>query len=76
VWEDTDGDVDGLLDDWHVAEGDPVTAGQHIASVMVVKTSFEVSAPAGGRVGEILVPKGETFGREDALALIVPGGHE
>jgi pyruvate/2-oxoglutarate dehydrogenase complex dihydrolipoamide acyltransferase (E2) component len=72
VWEDTDEDVEGLLDDWHVAEGDAVEAGQAIASLMIVKTSFELEAPVAGTVARILVEKGATFGRDDELAQIEP----
>jgi len=72
VWEDTDPDVEGLLDEWLVAEGDTVSAGQAIASIMVVKTSFEIVAPAAGVLERILVSKGSTFAREDDLAIVVP----
>lgn len=70
VWEDADDDVEGLLDEWLVAEGDQVEEAQVIASLMVVKTSFELVAPAAGTLEEILVAKGETFGRDDDLARI------
>ncbi|MBS1868728.1 MAG: lipoyl domain-containing protein [Actinobacteria bacterium] len=73
VWEDADEDVEGLLDEWHVAVGDAVEAGQAIASLMIVKTSFDLEAPVTGTVAEILVAKGETFGRESELVRIEPG---
>lgn len=71
VWDDVDDDVEGLLDEWLVAAGDAVRAGQPIAALMIVKTSFELEAPATGIIAEILVGKGETFGRDTELARIV-----
>jgi pyruvate/2-oxoglutarate dehydrogenase complex dihydrolipoamide acyltransferase (E2) component len=70
VWEDTDDDVEGLLDEWLVVVGDAVEAGQVIASLMIVKTSFGLEAPAAGTVAEILVAKGETFGRSTELVTL------
>ena len=38
-----------------------MTAGQAVADAIVVKTSFQVCAPCDGTIGEIVVPKGDTF---------------
>ncbi len=70
IWEDTDDDVEGLLDEWQVAAGDTVTVGQALASLMVVKTSYELDSPLAGTVAEVCVAEGETFGRETVLARI------
>jgi len=72
AFDDTDEGTEGLLDEWFVGEGDEVTANQEIASVMVVKTSFEIVAPIAGTVERILVAKGATFGPDDELARIAP----
>lgn len=68
AWEDIDEGTEALLDEWHVSEGDSVEAGQLVASVMVVKTSFEVLAPAAGTVGKLLVAAQDNFSRGQALA--------
>ncbi|MFC4487610.1 lipoyl domain-containing protein [Tepidiphilus baoligensis] len=68
VWEDVDEGVEALLDKWLVREGEQVATGQPIANVVIVKTNVEVSAPQAGRLAQILVPEGETFGRERAIA--------
>lgn len=72
VWEDAEEGVEGLLDDWFVGVDDPVKAGDVIASLMVVKTSFDLEAPASGTIRGILVAKGETFARGSELATIRP----
>ena len=68
AFEDADEGVEGLLEDWLVAEGDAVTAGQPVADAIVVKTSFQVCAPCDGTIGEIVVPKGDTFAVGAVLA--------
>lgn len=68
AWEDIDEGTEALLDEWHVSEGDSVEAGQLVASVMVVKTSFEVLAPAAGTIGKLLVAAQDNFSRGQALA--------
>jgi pyruvate dehydrogenase E2 component (dihydrolipoamide acetyltransferase) len=67
-FEEADEGVEALLEAWLVAEGDAVTAGQPVADAMVVKTSFQVCAPCGGTIGEIVVPKGDTFAVGAVLA--------
>jgi len=68
AWEDIEEGTEALLDEWHVKEGDRVEAGQLVASVMVVKTSFDVLAPAAGTIGKLLVAAQDNFTREQALA--------
>jgi len=38
AWADVEAGTEALLDEWFVAAGDEVEAGQIIGSVMVVKT--------------------------------------
>lgn len=68
AWEDIEEGTEALLDEWHVKEGDVVEAGQLVASVMVIKTSFDVLAPAAGTVGKLLVAAQDNFTRGQALA--------
>jgi pyruvate/2-oxoglutarate dehydrogenase complex dihydrolipoamide acyltransferase (E2) component len=70
VFQDVDEGVEGLLEGWLVSEGDVVHAGQPLADAIVVKTSFQVVAPADGRIGSILVGEGETFGPGAELATL------
>jgi pyruvate/2-oxoglutarate dehydrogenase complex dihydrolipoamide acyltransferase (E2) component len=70
VWQDVDDDVDALLDAWHVDPGERVNAGQRIATIMIVKTSLDIQAPATGRI-QIAVAKGATFSADDELAIII-----
>ena len=68
AWEDIEEGTEALLDEWHVKEGDVVEAGQLVASVMVIKTSFDVLAPAPGTIGKLLVAAQDNFTRGQALA--------
>lgn len=70
IWQDVEPGTEALVEDWLVAEGAAVTAGQAIASVVVVKTSHEVTAPADGVIEKILVAAEDTFARGAALAVL------
>ncbi len=70
VWQDVEPGTEALVEDWLVAEGATVKAGQAIASVVVVKTNHEVTAPADGVVEKILVAAEDTFARGGALAIL------
>jgi pyruvate/2-oxoglutarate dehydrogenase complex dihydrolipoamide acyltransferase (E2) component len=70
AWEGVDGNVQGLVDAWLVAEGAVVEAGQPLVRVVLVKSNLEVEATASGRLEKILVPAGENFGRGQALGRI------
>jgi pyruvate/2-oxoglutarate dehydrogenase complex dihydrolipoamide acyltransferase (E2) component len=70
AWEGVDASVQALLDKWLVQPGDTVQAGQPLANVVLVKSNLEVVAPAGGRVAQLRVPTGATFGRGTVLATL------
>jgi pyruvate/2-oxoglutarate dehydrogenase complex dihydrolipoamide acyltransferase (E2) component len=70
VWDDVEEGTEALLQEWLVAVGDEVAAGQPLAIAELVKTTHEVTSPVTGRVAALLVPAGETFGRTQALARI------
>jgi pyruvate/2-oxoglutarate dehydrogenase complex dihydrolipoamide acyltransferase (E2) component len=74
MWKDVEPGSEALLDKWLVKEGDVVSADQPVASVVLVKATLEVSAPAGGRIARILVPAEQTFARGSDLALLEPSG--
>ncbi|WP_338759919.1 lipoyl domain-containing protein [Massilia sp. METH4] len=70
VWDDVEEGTEALLQEWLVATGDEVAAGQPLAIAELVKTTHEVTAPVAGRVTALLVAAGETFGRAQPLARI------
>lgn len=67
AWADVEANTEALVDEWLVKPGDMVEAEQAIATVVVVKTSYEVVAPAAGVVSEILVQAGGTFAQGTAI---------
>jgi pyruvate/2-oxoglutarate dehydrogenase complex dihydrolipoamide acyltransferase (E2) component len=72
VFEDVDEGVEGLLEAWLVETNDRVAADQPVADAVVIKTSFQVLAPAAGTIAKIVVPKGDTFAAGAVLARIEP----
>jgi pyruvate/2-oxoglutarate dehydrogenase complex dihydrolipoamide acyltransferase (E2) component len=68
LWEDAGDDTEALMEAWNVAVGDQVTAGQVLATAVIVKTTVELVAPGSGVVAEILVAAGDTFPRGATLA--------
>jgi pyruvate/2-oxoglutarate dehydrogenase complex dihydrolipoamide acyltransferase (E2) component len=70
AWQDVEPGTEALVEDWMVPEGGAVLAGQVVASVVVVKTSHDVVAPADGILEKILVPAESTFKPGQALALL------
>lgn len=70
VWQDVEPGTEALVDDWLVAEGATVKAGQAIASVVVVKSNHEVTAPVDGVIEKILVAAEDTFARGAPLAIL------
>ena len=55
AWQDVEPGTEALVEDWLVKEGDHVSAGQPVVSVVVVKANHEVLAPMDGVIGKILV---------------------
>ena len=72
LWSDADADTEALLQEWHVAVGDRVVAGQVLPVVVVVKAGVDLEAPAAGLIAAIHVPAGETFARGAPLATLAP----
>jgi pyruvate/2-oxoglutarate dehydrogenase complex dihydrolipoamide acyltransferase (E2) component len=70
AWQDVEAGVEALVDQWQVAEGDTVRAGQLLAKVVLVKANLDVMAPTSGRIVKIVVNAGETFARGKPIALI------
>lgn len=68
AWQDVEPGTEALLEEWLVAPGDTVEAGQTVAIVVMVKTSTEVAAPAAGVIEEILIAKDDTVAQGKPLA--------
>lgn len=52
--------TEGLLSSWRVAPGDDVREGDVLFVVETEKVANEIEANADGRIGELIVPEGET----------------
>ena len=70
AWKDVEPGTEALVEEWLVEEGSSVSAGQVLATVVVVKTSHEVVAPADGVLEKILVPAEDTFPPGAVLAVL------
>jgi len=68
AWEGTEADAEALLDNWLVAVGDRVAAGQVIGQVAVVKAIVDLVAPVAGVVESLEVVAEENFPRGRVLA--------
>jgi pyruvate/2-oxoglutarate dehydrogenase complex dihydrolipoamide acyltransferase (E2) component len=73
AFQDAGEGVEGLLDAWLVGENDRVSADQPVAEAIIVKTSFQISAPCDGTLCEIVVGEGETFAQGAVLAVVEEG---
>lgn len=70
AWSDVEAGTEALVEDWLVKEGDTVATGQPVATVVLVKSNFEVTAPAAGVIEKILVQREETFAQGKAIGLL------
>lgn len=70
AWEGVEAGVEALLDQWLVAAGDAVRAGQPLAKVVLVKANLDVAASASGRVESLRIAAGNTFKRGQAIAVL------
>lgn len=70
VWADVEEGTEALLQEWQVAAGDKVEAGQVLCVAELVKTTHEVTAPAAGTIVSLVVAAEDTFGRGAVLAVL------
>ena len=61
---------EGLVVAWFKREGSEVKAGDLLLEVQVEKVSYEIEAPAGGQLSQILAPKGAVAKVDQGLAVI------
>lgn len=55
LW-DTEKVPEGIVANWFARDGSTVDAGATVAELMVEKTTYEITAPAAGRL-RIFIPK-------------------
>jgi pyruvate/2-oxoglutarate dehydrogenase complex dihydrolipoamide acyltransferase (E2) component len=70
AWQDVEPGTEALVEEWLVAEGATVVAGQTLASVVVVKANHDIVAPQAGVLEKILVEAESTFKPSQALAVL------
>lgn len=70
AWADVEDGTEALVDEWTVAVGDRVAAGQTLGTVELVKTSHELMAPVDATVAAIKVAAQETFPRGAVLIVL------
>jgi len=70
VWKDVEAGTEALVEGWLVGEGDAVTEGQPLATVVLVKANYELLAPAAGVIDKILIAAEQTFAQDQPLAVM------
>ncbi|MCB1938271.1 MAG: lipoyl domain-containing protein [Rhodocyclaceae bacterium] len=70
VWADVEEGTEALLQEWQVAEGDSVDAGDVLGVAELVKTTHEITAPSAGKIARLAVAADDTFGRGAVLAVL------
>jgi len=68
AWDGAQDGVEALLDTWVVAEKAAVKKGQVLVTVVLVKASIDIEAPADGWIDQVLVKAGESFASSAVLA--------
>lgn len=72
AWDGVASGVEALLDSWAVDVGIPVLKGQTLATVVLVKASIDIEAPAAGHLRAIHVKAEESFVAGKVLADFQP----
>lgn len=70
VWEGVEPGTEALVEQWLVREGERVAAGQVVATIVLVKTNLDVTAPADGVIERILVAAEQTVRPGQPLATL------
>ncbi|WP_440989510.1 lipoyl domain-containing protein [Haloarchaeobius baliensis] len=73
VWpDDAEADDEGVVVNWFAREGATVKADESLCECQLEKVSFDVLAPTGGELVEIVKGEDDTITRGDTLAWIRP----
>ncbi|MEM9252646.1 MAG: dihydrolipoamide acetyltransferase family protein [Planctomycetota bacterium] len=67
---------EGTLLKWHVAKGDAVASGDHIADVETDKATMEVQAFDDGTIAALPVEEGTTVAVGDVIAVVAEDGED
>ena len=68
AWDGALDNAQALLEKWHVTENEQVKKGQVLVTVVMVKATIDIEAPADGHIEKIWVPNGESFALGTTLA--------
>lgn len=71
LWESVEAGSQAYVEQWLVAEGDHVHAGQSLARARLLHAAVDVPAAHTGIVEEILVAAGERFDPGTILARLI-----
>jgi len=69
-----DGPKEASISFWMFEVGDRVSEGEDLVELVTDKASFTVSAPAAGRLAEVLVGEGDKVAPGDLLAVMETDG--
>ena len=72
AWDCVELGICALLDSWSVWVGVPVVKGQILATVVLVKASIDIEAPAAGHLSAIHVKAEESFAAGKVFADFQP----
>ncbi len=61
---------DYTVDSWSVSEGDAVSSGDILVTILAEKESVEIDSPMDGTVKKILVQEGEMTTLDEPIAII------
>jgi pyruvate dehydrogenase E2 component (dihydrolipoamide acetyltransferase) len=68
AWDGAQDNTQALLEKWLVTENEKVKKGQVLVTVVMVKATIDIEAPADGYIEKIMIPKGESFALGAILA--------
>jgi pyruvate/2-oxoglutarate dehydrogenase complex dihydrolipoamide acyltransferase (E2) component len=71
LWESLEAGAQAYVEEWLVAEGDYVRAGQTLVRANLIHNRVDVPSSHSGVLEEIMVAAGETFAPGTALARLV-----
>lgn len=70
LWEGVEVGTEALVEEWLVQPGAHISQGQALVTVVLIKSSHEVTSPVAGILESICVPVEATFARGATLAEI------
>ena len=68
AWDGAQDNTQALLEKWLVTENEQVKKGQALVTVVMVKATIDIEAPADGHIEKIMISSGESFALGAILA--------